>query len=84
MEVEERQGQNFVEALLFLAKHYKTIGNFEEAEHYCTRLLDYTGPVSSLFTLFSIERVKDEMNMKSLTQILATELMNCVIFHSPN
>ncbi|KAL6894301.1 hypothetical protein ACP4OV_008399 [Aristida adscensionis] len=44
MEVEERQGQNFVEALLFLAKHYKSIGRFEEAEHYCTRLLDYTGP----------------------------------------
>ncbi|RCV07612.1 hypothetical protein SETIT_1G258700v2 [Setaria italica] len=44
MEVEERQGQNFVEALLFLAKHYKSIGSFEEAEHYCTRLLDYTGP----------------------------------------
>uniref|UniRef100_A0A0E0HUK3 Cdc23 domain-containing protein n=1 Tax=Oryza nivara TaxID=4536 RepID=A0A0E0HUK3_ORYNI len=44
MEVEERQGQNFVEALLFLAKHCKSIGRFEEAEHYCTRLLDYTGP----------------------------------------
>jgi len=53
MEVEERQGQNFVEALLFLAKHYKSIGRFEEAEHYCTRLLDYTGPVSSLYILFS-------------------------------
>lgn len=48
MEVEERQGQNFVEALLFLAKHCKSIGRFEEAEHYCTRLLDYTGPVSSI------------------------------------
>ncbi|CAN6268381.1 unnamed protein product [Urochloa humidicola] len=44
MEVEERQGPNLVEALLFLAKHYKSIGSFEEAEHYCTRLLDYTGP----------------------------------------
>ncbi|XP_051193488.1 anaphase-promoting complex subunit 8 [Lolium perenne] len=44
MEVEERQGQNFVEALLFLAKHCKSIGRYEEAEHYCTRLLDYTGP----------------------------------------
>lgn len=34
----------FVEALLFFAKHYKSIGRFEEEEHYCTRLLDYTGP----------------------------------------
>ncbi|XP_062222555.1 anaphase-promoting complex subunit 8-like [Phragmites australis] len=44
MEVEERQGKSFVEALLFLAKHCRSIGRFEEAEHYCTRLLDYTGP----------------------------------------
>ena len=50
MAVEERQGQNFVEGLLFRAKHCKSIGRFEEAEHYCTRLLDYTGPVSSLCT----------------------------------
>jgi len=84
MELEERQGQNFVEALLFLAKHYKSIGNFEEAEHYCTRLLDYTGPVSSLFKLFCLKRVKDEMNLKSemVTLTLASGLMNRVIFQS--
>ncbi|KAL5212841.1 hypothetical protein ABZP36_023688 [Zizania latifolia] len=44
IEAEERQGQNFVEALLFLAKYCKNIGRFEEAELYCTKLLDYTGP----------------------------------------
>ncbi|KAL6997233.1 anaphase-promoting complex component apc8 [Sarracenia purpurea var. burkii] len=44
MEVEEREGPNMVEALLFLATYCKSQKKFEEAEVYCTRLLDYTGP----------------------------------------
>ncbi|KAM7475569.1 hypothetical protein LguiB_022812 [Lonicera macranthoides] len=44
MESEEREGPNMVEALLFLATHCKSQKRFEEAEVYCTRLLDYTGP----------------------------------------
>lgn len=46
MEAEEREGPNMVEALLFLAQHCREQKRFEEAEVYCTRLLDYTGPVS--------------------------------------
>ncbi|XP_047955327.1 anaphase-promoting complex subunit 8 isoform X1 [Salvia hispanica] len=44
MEDEEREGPNMVEALMFLAQHCKTQKKFDEAEVYCTRLLDYTGP----------------------------------------
>ncbi|WJX87492.1 anaphase-promoting complex component apc8 [Trifolium repens] len=44
MESEERDGPNMVEALSYLAKYYKSTKRFEEAEVYCTRLLDYTGP----------------------------------------
>ncbi|XP_050223295.1 anaphase-promoting complex subunit 8 isoform X2 [Mercurialis annua] len=44
MEAEEREGPNMVEALLFLAQHCRERKRFEEAEVYCTRLLDYTGP----------------------------------------
>ncbi|KAK4427192.1 Anaphase-promoting complex subunit [Sesamum alatum] len=44
MEAEEREGPNMVEALMFLAQHCKTQKKFDEAEVYCTRLLDYTGP----------------------------------------
>ncbi|RWR87437.1 anaphase-promoting complex subunit 8 [Cinnamomum micranthum f. kanehirae] len=44
MQAEERDGPNLIEALLFLAKHSKAEKRFEEAEMYCTRLLDYTGP----------------------------------------
>ncbi|KAJ4967416.1 hypothetical protein NE237_019265 [Protea cynaroides] len=44
MEAEEREGPNLVEALLFLAAYCKDQKRFEEAEVYCTRLLDYTGP----------------------------------------
>ncbi|KAJ0970665.1 hypothetical protein J5N97_018624 [Dioscorea zingiberensis] len=44
LEADERQGPNMIEALLFLAKHCKAEKRFEEAEMYCTRLLDYTGP----------------------------------------
>ena len=46
MESEEREGPKMVEALLYLAKYYRAQKSFEEAEIYCTRLLDYTGPVS--------------------------------------
>ncbi|CAA0826765.1 Anaphase-promoting complex subunit 8 [Striga hermonthica] len=44
MEAEEREGPNMVEALMYLAQHCKTRKKFDEAEVYCTRLLDYTGP----------------------------------------
>ncbi|XP_073317710.1 anaphase-promoting complex subunit 8-like [Primulina huaijiensis] len=44
MEVEEREGPNMVEALMFLAQHCKNQEKFDEAELYCARLLDYTGP----------------------------------------
>ncbi|KAL1308656.1 hypothetical protein AAHE18_17G122700 [Arachis hypogaea] len=44
MEDEEREGPNMVEALLYLARYYKLQDRFEEAEVYCTRLLDYSGP----------------------------------------
>ncbi|GLU12243.1 hypothetical protein SLE2022_289390 [Rubroshorea leprosula] len=44
MEAEDREGPNMVEALMFLAQHYKAHNRFEESEVYCTRLLDYTGP----------------------------------------
>ncbi|WJX23654.1 anaphase-promoting complex component apc8, variant 2 [Trifolium repens] len=44
MESEERDGPNMVEAWIYLAKYYKSTKRFEEAEVYCTRLLDYTGP----------------------------------------
>ncbi|KAL3640657.1 anaphase-promoting complex component apc8 [Castilleja foliolosa] len=44
MEAEEREGPNMVEALMFLAQHCKNEKQYDEAEIYCTRLLDYTGP----------------------------------------
>ncbi|XP_042439765.1 anaphase-promoting complex subunit 8-like [Zingiber officinale] len=46
MEAEERQGPNMVEAMFYLAKYYQTKKRFQEAEYYCRRLLDYTGPES--------------------------------------
>ena len=51
MEAEEREGPNIVEALMFLSTHCKAQKRFEEAVVYCTRLLDYTGPVSSIVFL---------------------------------
>ncbi|KAL6005085.1 anaphase-promoting complex component apc8 [Asimina triloba] len=51
MQAEERDGPNRIEALLFLADYYKSEKRYEEAEMYCTRLLDYTGPTSTLRTL---------------------------------
>jgi hypothetical protein len=73
----------FVEALalLFFAKHYKSICRFEEEEHYCTRLLDYTGPVSSLFILFSqkSERKNDHRKPNLYTEISYNELTLCII-----
>nr|KYP68140.1 Cell division cycle protein 23 isogeny [Cajanus cajan] len=44
MESEEREEPKMVEALLYLAKYYRAQKRFEDAEVYCTRLLDYTGP----------------------------------------
>lgn len=45
MELEEREGPNMVEALMFLSHHCKSQRRFDEAEIYCTRLLDFAGPV---------------------------------------
>ncbi|KAJ4848344.1 anaphase-promoting complex component apc8 [Turnera subulata] len=44
MEAEERESQHMVEALLFLANHCRAHKRFEEAEIYCSRVLDYSGP----------------------------------------
>ncbi|KAI9087553.1 hypothetical protein K1719_030423 [Acacia pycnantha] len=44
MEDEEREGPNVVEALIYLATYCRAQERYEEAEVYCTRLLDYTGP----------------------------------------
>ncbi|XP_010520614.1 PREDICTED: anaphase-promoting complex subunit 8 [Tarenaya hassleriana] len=44
MDAEGLEGPNMFEALVFLATHFKTQKKFEEAEVYCTRLLDYSGP----------------------------------------
>ncbi|KAL9230864.1 hypothetical protein vseg_006159 [Gypsophila vaccaria] len=44
MEIDEREGPNMVDALMFLAKYYRSQKQFDEAEIYCTRLLDYAGP----------------------------------------
>nr|GMC48302.1 anaphase-promoting complex subunit 8 [Ipomoea batatas]GMC50628.1 anaphase-promoting complex subunit 8 [Ipomoea batatas]GMC54457.1 anaphase-promoting complex subunit 8 [Ipomoea batatas] len=44
MDAEDREAPNMVEALLFLARHCKAQKRFEEAEVYCTRLLDCAGP----------------------------------------
>ncbi|CAI0549577.1 unnamed protein product, partial [Linum tenue] len=46
MEAEEREAQNMVEALSFLAEHCREMKRYEEAEVYCARLMDYGGPVS--------------------------------------
>ncbi|KAK9756262.1 hypothetical protein RND81_01G085000 [Saponaria officinalis] len=39
------QGPNMVDALMFLAKYYRFQKHVDEAEIYCTRLLDYAGPI---------------------------------------
>lgn len=44
MEAEQREGPNLVEALMFLARYSKAQKRFGDAEIYCTRLLDYSGP----------------------------------------
>lgn len=40
------EGQDTIDALLFLATYYKNKSDFTKAEKFCTRLLDYTGRVS--------------------------------------
>jgi anaphase-promoting complex subunit 8 len=74
MESEERDGPNMVEAWIYLAKYYKSTKRFEEAEVYCTRLLDYTGLVSQIFnhTLNLFYNI-DTFNLK---QFFHTELFN--------
>ncbi|CAN0903199.1 Anaphase-promoting complex subunit 8, partial [Linum grandiflorum] len=44
MEAEEREAQNMVEGLSFLAQYCKDQKRYEEAEVYCARLMDYGGP----------------------------------------
>ncbi|KAL5129691.1 Anaphase-promoting complex subunit 8 [Glycine soja] len=45
MESEDREEPTMIEALLYLAKYYREQQKFEEADVYCTRLVDYTGPM---------------------------------------
>lgn len=40
---EQSDGNDTIEALLFLANHCKNIGNYKDAEKYASRLLDYSG-----------------------------------------
>lgn len=39
-----RRGQDTIDALLYLAEHYKSEGNYTEAEKACNLLLDMGGP----------------------------------------
>ncbi|EFA82826.1 anaphase promoting complex subunit 8 [Heterostelium album PN500] len=41
---EKIDGQETIDALHFLAHHHKKLGQFDQAEKYCLRLLDYAGP----------------------------------------
>lgn len=80
MESEEREGPNMVEALLFLATHCKSQKRFEEAEVYCTRLLDYTGPVSSIkssLVLVWFEVFFSRMQTSSMLVLLNFLLLGC-------
>jgi anaphase-promoting complex subunit 8 len=43
---EGSEGQETVDALLFLANYCKNREAYHEAERYCSRLLDYAGKVS--------------------------------------
>ncbi len=42
----QREGQDTVEALLYLARYAKDQGKMQDAEGYCLRLLDYAGKVT--------------------------------------
>ncbi|KAF3796278.1 Anaphase-promoting complex subunit 8 [Nymphaea thermarum] len=42
MDEEQREGPNVIRALSFLAEHCQSQNKHEEAQIYCTRLLDYT------------------------------------------
>jgi anaphase-promoting complex subunit 8 len=44
MEADQNEGQDFVDALLFLGNYCKNKGSLEEAEKFCDRLLDYGDP----------------------------------------
>jgi anaphase-promoting complex subunit 8 len=46
MEKEHNDGPEMMDALYYLASYYKHRKDFETAEMYCSRLLDYGGPVS--------------------------------------
>lgn len=43
-----------MEALLYLGTHYKELGDFEEAELFCTRLLNLAGPAKEVCVVFVI------------------------------
>lgn len=49
------EGQQTVEALLFLARYWKDLNHLDKAEKYCLSLLDFAGPVRhlSLLSLYS-------------------------------
>ncbi|EFJ14516.1 hypothetical protein SELMODRAFT_268860 [Selaginella moellendorffii] len=44
LEADQSEGQDVVDALLFLATHSKNQGFLDDSEMYCMRLLDYGGP----------------------------------------
>lgn len=78
MEAEEREGPNMVEALMFLARYYKTQKRFEEAEVYCTRLLDYSGPVSSYLFLIRLRVNNSVFKLKyCLCIVHVNKLFSC-------
>ncbi|XP_057857553.1 anaphase-promoting complex subunit 8 isoform X2 [Cryptomeria japonica] len=45
MENEQNGGPEMIEALLYLANYYKNRKDIEAAQMYCSRLLDYGGPL---------------------------------------
>jgi anaphase-promoting complex subunit 8 len=51
MESDQTEGADIVEALVFLAHYCRSQNMLAEAEKYCTRLLDYGGPVMLMFSI---------------------------------
>ena len=46
LEKEHNDGLEMMDALYYLASYYKHRKYFETAEMYCSRILDYGGPIS--------------------------------------
>lgn len=67
MQAESRES---IEALLFLAFYCKNKGKLDEAEMYCSRLLDFAGRVTEhLFTII----VKEKEEAKALLREIHSE-----------